>query len=49
MVGPNHVYNSFDELISKLKQGNFENNEGIVPTNWENCIDQYFKHVVELF
>ncbi len=49
MVGVNHVYNSFDELISKLKQGNFENNDGLVPTNWEDCIDQYFKHVLELF
>ena len=48
MVGNKHVYNSFDDLISKLKKGNFESNDGLVPTNWEDCIDQYFRHVLEL-
>ena len=49
MVGPDHVYRSFDELISMLKTGNYKKNAGLVPTNWEKCIDQYFKHVLELF
>ncbi len=49
MVGSSHVYTSFDDLIDILKSGNFEKNSGLIPTNWEDCIDQYFSHVLELF
>ena len=49
MDGPSHVYSSFDDLIDILKTGRFEKNSGLEPTNWEDCIDQYFRHVLELF
>jgi hypothetical protein len=49
MVGSDHVYENFDQLRNILESKVFEQNSGINPVNWEICIDQYFRHILELF
>ena len=49
MVGKENTYKDFDELASILHKKDFKNNNCIIPTNWEKCIDNYFNHMIKLF
>lgn len=49
MVGNTHVYSSFEDLTKILKTKEYTKNEGLIPKNWDACIEQYFKHMLELF
>ena len=49
MVGKNHVYSSFEDLCTILKNKKFDKNKGLKPVNWEKCIDLYYQKILELF
>ena len=49
LVGESHVYDNFNQLIKILEDKKFEKNQGIEPTNWSQCIDRYFQHILKLF
>jgi len=49
LVGESHVYTCFEDLENIFDRRIFDKNSGIIPVNWETCIDQYFQHVLELF
>tara|TARA_B100000073_G_scaffold339875_1_gene338884 strand:+ start:62 stop:967 length:906 start_codon:yes stop_codon:yes gene_type:complete len=49
MVGKDHTYASFEELKNILELKDFQKNKALKPPNWENCIDNYFNCMLQLF
>jgi len=49
MVGNTHVYDSFDSLTEILRAKQFHNNdEGLAPDNWKECMKKYFESICEI-
>lgn len=49
MVGNSHLYSNFEEIKNILESKKYSKNNGIIPDNWEKCIDKYFEKINELF
>jgi len=49
MVGTDHVYSTFEDLINILDSRKFHHNTTFAPPSWEDCINQYFLHIKKLF
>ena len=49
MVGLDHIYQNFDDLIKLFEAKAFKNNSVFKPSSWEECMDQYFYHIKKLY
>ena len=49
MVGNDHLYDNFENLEKILLSKDFKENTVLIPLNWKDCIEQYFKEINKLF
>lgn len=49
MVGNEHTYRNFDDLLKILEGKKFNKNNAFNPCSWEECMDSYFYHIKKLY